>query len=82
MVLTPKCWRHSEITDFLLDALDLGHYDLQGYRLDALRNSRDSFWLSLGESDEERDKKFNSLLEQKSYWLVKLESAFPRRSKT
>ncbi|CAJ0593069.1 unnamed protein product [Cylicocyclus nassatus] len=56
------------LTDFALDALDLGHYDLQGYRLDALRNSRDSFWLSLGESDEERDKKFNILLEKKSYW--------------
>ncbi|CAJ0590466.1 unnamed protein product [Cylicocyclus nassatus] len=56
------------LTDFALDALDLGHYDLQGYRLNALRNSRDSFWLSLGESDDERDKKFNSLLEKKSYW--------------
>ncbi|CAJ0602820.1 unnamed protein product [Cylicocyclus nassatus] len=56
------------LTDFALDTLDLGHYDLQGDRLDALRNSRDSFWLSLGQSDEERDKKFNILLEKKSYW--------------
>ncbi|CAJ0604641.1 unnamed protein product [Cylicocyclus nassatus] len=60
------------LIDFALDALDLGHYDLQGYRLDALRNSRDSFWLSLGESDDERDKKFNSLLEKKSYWSCQI----------
>ncbi|CAJ0591686.1 unnamed protein product [Cylicocyclus nassatus] len=61
-------FRKTNFQDFLLDALNLGHYDLQGYRLDALRNSCDSFWLSLGESDEERDKNFNILLEQKSYW--------------
>ncbi|CAJ0599219.1 unnamed protein product [Cylicocyclus nassatus] len=56
------------LTDFVLDALDLGWRDLQGHRLNALRSSRDSWWLSLGETDDERDKKFNSLLEKKSYW--------------
>ncbi|CAJ0602891.1 unnamed protein product [Cylicocyclus nassatus] len=55
--------------DFILDALSLGNEDSEGYRLNAIRSLRTSFWISLGTSDEEREKKkFNYLLEQKTFY--------------
>ncbi|CAJ0605772.1 unnamed protein product [Cylicocyclus nassatus] len=56
------------LNDFVLDALSLGNEDLEGYRLNSIRSLRTSYWISLGTSDEEREKKFNYLLEQKTFY--------------
>ncbi|CAJ0596836.1 unnamed protein product [Cylicocyclus nassatus] len=56
------------IADFILDALNLDSCVLHGSRLAFLRDSQDSFWLSLGESEEERERTFEELLERKSFW--------------
>ncbi|CAJ0599417.1 unnamed protein product [Cylicocyclus nassatus] len=60
------------LNDFMLDALSLGNEDLEGYRLNAIRSLRTSFWISLGTSDEEREKKLNYLLEQKTFYCVQI----------
>ncbi|CAJ0607269.1 unnamed protein product [Cylicocyclus nassatus] len=58
------------LTEFILDALDLNHNELYGSRLHLLKNSQNSFWLSLAENEQGREKVFNSLLEKKSKWSV------------
>ncbi|CAJ0609833.1 unnamed protein product [Cylicocyclus nassatus] len=44
----------STLNDFIVDALSLGNEDLEGYRSNAIRSLRTSFWISLGTSDEEK----------------------------
>ncbi|CAJ0598268.1 unnamed protein product [Cylicocyclus nassatus] len=60
------------LNEFILDALDLGNEELEGYRLDAIKNSQSIFWITLGKSEEEREKRFDFLLKQKTVYCFKI----------
>ncbi|CAJ0600334.1 unnamed protein product [Cylicocyclus nassatus] len=66
------------ITEFIIDAVGLSHpYIIHG-TLANLRNSEDGFWLALGDTEENREKRFKQLLRAKTTWYDNCKTCMTR----
>ncbi|CAJ0600347.1 unnamed protein product [Cylicocyclus nassatus] len=66
------------ITEFIIDAVGLSHPYIYSGKLASLRNSRERFWLALGDTEENRETRFKQLLRAKTTWFDNCKTCMTR----